>query len=222
VHRGGFRIELEVATVIGVIGDASEQPGVALRERVLSRQFGGVLSSSYQFRWPIRLRVELGVASGDDAPGFGNRPERGPLVPAPGDVDGPQFRPPVDYTVDNFRFNPDYRFDLVLWRRILGQMTDAVYVKPSVRLGPFGSTHHHVTIDAALVDSNALYRTTPPGQERHLGVELDVVARYRYEHGFEALLGYGVLFPGAGFRNVVQNLDPRPAQVLELILAYRM
>src|SRR6185369_17321887 len=73
VHHRGLRAELELATVIGQIDDASPTPGVSLRDPVTSRQVGGVLSVSYQFRWPLRLRVELGYASGDDAPGFGNR-----------------------------------------------------------------------------------------------------------------------------------------------------
>jgi uncharacterized protein (TIGR04551 family) len=212
-----------VATVIGQIGDATNEPGVSLRQPITTRQWGGVLSLSYAFwRFPIRLRAEVGVASGDDSPGFGTRIHAGQLVAQPGDVDGPQLRPPVDNTVDNFRFNPDYRVDLVLWRRILGQVTDAVYVKPTVRLGPFGSTYHHFIADVSLIDSNAMFVSSTPGGDRHLGLELDLQARYRYEAGFEINFGYGVLFPGAGFRNVTLNLDPQPAQVLELILAYRI
>jgi HAD superfamily hydrolase (TIGR01509 family) len=56
-----------------------------------------------------------------------------------------------DTTVDNFRFSPDYHLDLVLWRRILGQVSDAVYVKPTVRLGPFGTVNHHFTLDVSLI-----------------------------------------------------------------------
>ena len=222
LHHRGFRAELEVATVIGRISDATNQPGVSFRQAITSTQLGGVLSLSYQFHFPVRLRVELGYASGDDAPGFGVSFQPGQLGTQKGDLDGPQLRPPSDTTVDNFRFSPDYHVDLILWRRIIGQVSDAIYVKPTVRLGPFGSAWHHFTLDVSLIDSNAIYATTPPGQEKHLGVELDALARYRYEAGFEIDLGYGILLPGAGFQNLERNLQPQPAQTLELILAYRI
>ncbi len=221
VHRGGLRAELEVATVIGRIGDVSTVPGVSLRAPVVSRQWGGVASLSYALqRFPLRLRFELGVASGDAAPGFGNSTAN--VAPRRGDLDGAQAKPPGDLTVDNFRFHPDYRVDLILWRRLLGRVTDAVYAKPTLRLGPFGSASHHFTADLSTVTSNALYATTPPGQASYLGTELDVALRYRYEAGFEINLGYGLFLPGKGLGNLERNLKAQPAQTLELILAYRI
>jgi uncharacterized protein (TIGR04551 family) len=223
VHRGGFRAELEAATVIGRIGDASNTPGVALRAPVTSTQWGGVASLSYTLaRFPLRLRAEVGVASGDDAPGFGVRVAPGQLTAQKGDHDGPQLRPPADQTLDNFRFHPDYRVDLILWRRIVGQVTDAVYVKPSLRLGPFGPGNHQITFDASLIDSHALFATTPPGQDKNLGVEIDLAARYRYEPAFEVAVTYGLFAPLDGFRNVELSLDAKPAQALEIILMYRI
>ena len=35
-------------------------------------------------------------------------------------------------------------------------------------------------------------------------------------------LQYGVFVPGDGFRNLDLHLDPRPAQALEAVLAYRL
>jgi hypothetical protein len=93
-------------------------------------------------------------------------------------------------------------------------------VKPTIAIGPFGSSTHAFAVEASLVESRAVYATTPPGQEAQLGVELDLAARYRIEPAFEVDLSYGVLFPGAGFRNVELGLDPHPAQALEVILAW--
>jgi uncharacterized protein (TIGR04551 family) len=221
VHHHGFRAELEAATVIGQIGDATNMPGVSFRAPVTSTQFGGVTSLSYQFHWPVRLRFEVGFASGTEgAYGFGI--PNGQLTAQKGDLFGPQISPPGQMSIDNFRFSPDYHVDLILWRRIIGQVTGGVYIKPTVRLGPFGTAFHHFTLDTSLVESQSVYVTTPPGQDRQLGVEMDLMARYRYEAGFEVDLGYGLLFPGAGFRNLTLMLDPQPAQTLELILAYRI
>jgi uncharacterized protein (TIGR04551 family) len=220
VHAGGFRAELEFAAVIGRIGDSTNTPGVSVRVPVTANQFGGVASLSYAFHWPLKLRVEVGMASGDDAPGFGINGNV--LQPKKGDLDGAQIRLPNDTTIDNFRFHPDYHVDLILWRRIVGAVTDGVYVRPSVRVGPFGSPHHNVSFEAAFIESNAMTATTPPGQTAHLGEEIDLSMRYRYEPAFEVGIQYGVFVPGAGFRNLDLNLQPQPAQALEVVLAYRL
>jgi uncharacterized protein (TIGR04551 family) len=222
VHAGGFRAELELATVVGRIGDATNAPGVSFRAPVTATQLGGVASLAYSFHWPIRLRLEVGAASGDDTPGFGLTAPNGVLITRKGDLDGPQLRPPADMSIDNFRFHPDYHVDLILWRRIVGSVTDGVYIRPSVRVGPFGSAHHNVWIDLAFIESNAMYGTTPPGQATHLGEEIDLALRYRYEPAFEIGLQYGVFLPGDGFRNLDLHLSPHPAQALEAILAYRL
>jgi hypothetical protein len=91
-----------------------------------------------------------------------------------------------------------------------------------VHLGPFGSPHHNVAFDAAFIESSSLNATTPPGQATHLGEEIDLSMRYRYEPAFEVGIQYGVFIPGAGFRNLDLNLAPQPAQALEVILAYRL
>ncbi|HEX6839615.1 MAG TPA: TIGR04551 family protein [Polyangia bacterium] len=220
VHAGGFRAEFEFATVLGRIGDATNSPGVSVRTPVTATQLGGVASVSYAFRWPLRLRVEVGAASGDDAPGFGITGNV--LIPKKGDLDGAQIHLPGDTTIDNFRFHPDYHVDLILWRRIVGAVTDGVYFRPSVKLGPFGSPHHNVAFEAAFIESSSLNATTPPGQAAHLGEEIDLSMRYRYEPAFEVGIQYGVFVPGAGFRNLDLNLAPQPAQALEVILAYRL
>jgi len=222
LHKGPVRWEVEAATVLGQITDSSAIPGITLRSPTVVRQWGAVTSLAYQFRIPLRLRLEVGVASGDDAPGFGVRFARGQNSTVPGDADGPQLRPPVDNSIDNFAFHPDYRVDLVFWRRIVGRVTDAVYVKPTLRVGPFGKAQHHITFDLSIIDSTALFASSPPGQSRRLGTEIDLIARYRLELGFEALLSYGVFIPGAGLDNPGLGLDARPAQVFEAILAYRM
>ncbi len=220
VHAGGFRAEFEFATVLGRIGDATNAPGVSVRTPVTATQLGGVASLSYAFHWPIKLRLEIGAASGDDAPGFGITGNV--LVPKKGDIDGAQIHLPGDTTIDNFRFHPDYHVDLILWRRIVGAVTDGVYFRPSVKLGPFGSAHHNVAFEAAFIESSSLNATTPPGQATHLGEEIDLSMRYRYEPAFEVGIQYGVFIPGAGFRNLDLNLEPQPAQALEVIMAYRL
>jgi uncharacterized protein (TIGR04551 family) len=97
--------------------------------------------------------------------------------------------------VRNFRFNPAYRVDLVLWREILGGVTDAWYLKPSVRYELFEG----LGAEASLVYSQAIYASsTPSGVNRALGIEADLGASYRSDDGFIAALAYGVLQPLGG------------------------
>ena len=222
MHKGGWRFEIEAATILGNVEDSSSIPGISLRSPTVLRQWGGVTSLAYQFKLPVRLRFELGVASGDDAPGFGVKFAKGQTSTLKGDVDGPQLKAPTDNNVDNFAFHPDYHVDLILWRRIIGRVTDAVYIKPTLRAGPFGNAQHKITFDLSVIDSTSLFASTPPGQNKRLGTEVDLSVRYRLELGFEALLSYGVFVPGAAFNNLELGLDARPAQVFEAILAYRM
>jgi uncharacterized protein (TIGR04551 family) len=158
-----------------------------------------------------RLGVDAGYASGDDAPGFGAFPVFGDPAPPPGSFDGAQASPPRDTTVDNFRFHPDYHVDQVLFREIIGTVTDAVYVKPHARVAVLEVGPGALELGAALVASWAVKPTSTPSGERALGLELDSELRYASADGFALTLSHGVLFPGAAFD--ATTLEARPAQV---------
>ena len=104
-----------------------------------------------------------------------------------------------------------------MWRRILGTVTDAVYVRPMVRyrLGPM------VTLEGAVIFSSALERNSTLSGNALLGVETDVGILYEQEHGFFARLDYGLLLPLAGLSNVPMRVDPSPAHALHLVMAWR-
>ena len=87
----------------------------------------------------------------------------GQIASQKGDLDGPQARPPGDATIDNFRFHPDYHVDLILWRRIIGQVTDAIYVKPTVAVGPFGSATHAIAFEAVKKHGGRISAANRPG-----------------------------------------------------------
>jgi uncharacterized protein (TIGR04551 family) len=217
LRRGGLSLDLEAALVLGQIDNASLLPGTEFLIRTTSRQWGAVGRASYA--WPkLRVGLELGAASGDDAPGFGVRPPLDQLSSRPGDLDGPQLRLPGDATVDNFRFNPDYHIDLILWRHLIGTVTDAFYARPSIAWSPLRG----LQLDGALIASTALQGSSTPSGDRGLGVELDLGASYTLEPGFVARVAYGLLLPLSGLRNTRLGLDPELAQTLHLILAFQL
>ncbi|MFL5299974.1 MAG: TIGR04551 family protein, partial [Anaeromyxobacteraceae bacterium] len=187
-----YRLEWEATGVVGQIENASNDPA-SPSGQILIRQFGAVLQGAVQptSRWTVA--TELGIASGDRAPGFGNHPGRGYGVP--GSIDGAQYGS-GDRDFRNFRFNPAYRVDLVLWREILGGVTDAWYLKPSVDYQLIDG----LVLKAALVYSQAIYaESTPSTRHKALGIEADFGVHYKSDDGFVAWVDYGLLQPLDGF-----------------------
>ncbi len=218
LRRGGLTLDLEAAMVLSEIENASLHPGTELLLAMIGRQFGGIARCHYHFHNKILAGIELGVASGDSAPGFGVRPLISQTSSLPGDLDGPQFHVPGDMTVDNFRFNPDYRIDMILWHQIIGTVTDAFYARPMVQWQPLDG----VTLDGALIASLALEPTSTPSGKQPLGVELNLGVTYSMHYGFEARVQYGVLFPLAGLDNLRLGYDAEPAHALHALLAYTL
>jgi uncharacterized protein (TIGR04551 family) len=113
---------------------------------------------------------------------------------APGAIDGQQYS--ANAAIDpspaltNYRFNPAYQVDLILWRRILGTVTDAWYVKPTFRWEILDG----LNVGAQIVYSQALFAVSTPSRvNRPLGIELDLGVKYQSDDGFVFFLDYGLL-----------------------------
>jgi uncharacterized protein (TIGR04551 family) len=200
------------------VADLSLIPGVEADE-VTMAQTGAVLRTWVDVLEEQRFTIaaELGYASGDDAPGMGVAPSMDQLEAQPGDLDGPQFSLPGDNTLDNFRFHPNYHVDLILWRQIVGTITDAVYVRPALRSRP----HERLALEAAWIHSRSQFASSTPGGEKHLGDELDLSAEWDVWHGLHARLQYGLFLPGPGFRNLQHDLEPTPAHAVRALIAFQ-
>lgn len=197
-----WRFEAELSGLYGSVGDArsetTTQPAVP---KLLLRQWGGAAVLEYKLT-PNRFTLggEVGAASGDSAPGFGNVPQLG--YTQYGSVEGAQWGGPGgDRSIRNFRFNPAYRVDLVLFHQILGQVTDAVYLKPKFRWDIFPG----LSFDAQVIYSRALEKSSTPsahtdgtGGSANLGIEADAILTYTAGDGFQAWAQWGVLQPMGG------------------------
>lgn len=216
-HRD-YRIEFEGALLYSHIAQTSLVPGVLLRDGITGTQFGAALETDFLPReGAFTLGIDAGIASGDSAPGFGAFP-RGTSAPQPGDLDGPQATLPYDTTVDNFRFHPDYRIDRILFREIIGRVTDAFYFRPHARLRLFDEPFGALSVTAFAVASFAMQPTSTPSGDRPLGIELDPALTYESREGFIAALEYAVLLPLSGLDNPMLGLNATPAQLLRLRL----
>lgn len=212
-----LRIEAEGAYLNAHIGQASLIPGVRYNEPLTGDQFGFALETEVGApHWPVVGGIDGGFASGDAAPGFGAYPGPFDAPGQPGDLDGPQANPPYDNAINNFRFHPDYRIDRILFREIIGTVTDAVYVRPHVswRVARWGSGD--LTASLAAVASWATQATSTPGGQRPLGIELDPTITYRSGGNFRLSLEHAILFPLAGLDNPDEGLKASSAQLFRI------
>jgi uncharacterized protein (TIGR04551 family) len=232
-----FRIEFEGVSYLGEFNAPILPGGQTINVTVV--QFGAAGEAEYKIlNGAVGIGFKGGFASGDSAPGFGVRVTRpskvsngstasvapgAPTNPAqPGDIDGAQYgrqfqcyrglqsRTCTDNDIRNYKFNPDYHIDQILWRYILGTITDAWYIRPSVYWNIFDG----LQLAGNVVYSQAIYTSsTPsayglPNQQNPpnvgspaLGLEIDAGIKYETEDGLFAQLYYGILIPFAGLQN---------------------
>lgn len=204
-----FRIEVELAATYGSINSrALTVGGEGANQSLRVLQFGGVAQAEYKMlNGDLHLGMEIGAASGDKASGFGNFQRGEPQYTCDAGGCG-------DNAIRNFRFNRAYRVDLILWRELIGGLTDAAYIKPTVKY----SLADGFDLFGGVVYSQALYaQSTPSTVSRSLGLEVDLGARYETEDGFVAGLNWGILFPMSGLQEPPDSGTQREFETAQAI-----
>ncbi len=219
---GSLRIEAEAVLIAGSIENIDNTTFTEGNYDIL--QFGAALEAEYRLL-DDKLGVYLygGFATGDeDTEGLsvtsGLQPQLG-----------------GDDTISTFRFHPNYRVDLILWRNIMTQVAGAYYFKPGISYdfirNAFGQLFG---LRADVIWSRATAPVQTWGNDPDLGVEINARLYYRSEDGPELLDGfygsleYGILFPMGGLGYLEEdgrgqfpdgtNPDLENAQTLRLIL----
>jgi uncharacterized protein (TIGR04551 family) len=180
-----------------------------------------VLSTELRlYRNAFYLGFETGGATGDQAEDLGsylNYRWKDPVK-----------QPAGDTRLSDFKFNPDYQVDQILFRRILGTVTNAIYVKPSLTYWLDLVETRQIGLSAALLYSLAPTQVSTPGNSLSYGVELNAGLSYRNPaDGFFGGVTYGVLWPmGALDRLVIDSMstktqDASTAQVLRTFLGIK-
>ena len=214
------RIEAEAVFLTATVDQPSLVPGLLFRDPAKSRQIGAALQSEFG---PIdalfTAGLDAGYASGDPAPGFGATQNPNAAAPQPGDLDGPQASPRRDNRVDNFRFHSDYRIDRILFREIIGTVTDAVYARPHARLRLTRARSAELSATTDVIASRAVEASSTLSGKAPLGIEIDPSLIFE-THSFLAALDYAVLFPMSGFDNMATSQAAKPAQLVRLRLNY--
>jgi uncharacterized protein (TIGR04551 family) len=176
-----LHLEAEGALIVGNIGNLSDvYPNYRGGTDILTGGF--VAKADYKLlRDALRLYFEVGYASGDDAedPNGNVNFQRASITP-------------FGNHIGRFYFDPDYHVDLILFRRILGTVSNATYFKPGISYDIIDNFGARLDIMYAMANRPVAY----PGNSVNLGLEIDAQLMYKNEEeGFYAGLVYGVLFP---------------------------
>ncbi len=203
-----FRFEAEATFVWGELGylpplqtDVNNpldvrQVGIATQTEF--KALDDKLDLNFGFGWASGDPYAFNTASGQNPQGALNP---GPSVPQ--EYSGAPY-------LSTFRFNPDYRIDLIFFRNILSRVEGAYYFRPSV---DYDLVHRpngeKIGGGVAFIWSRASEFVQTPGHHRDLGVEVDAQIYYQSKDGslnddpgkvggFFAMLQGGIFFPLAG------------------------
>lgn len=161
--------------------------------------------------WPaFRVHFDASGASGDDgtiAFGLLDRPLLGEPDSTRGGGSG--LKVPDD-TLTVFALHPNYFVDLILFRRVVGAVTNAVYAKPGVGVDLWKSGDTLLSLDASAMYALAFIASATPGESNHLGVETDIGLRLETGKHVTALVDFGMLFPLDGLSRASTLHEPTP------------
>jgi uncharacterized protein (TIGR04551 family) len=197
---GRFTIEGEVVAQLGSIDrvdDAGASIGVV--GSVDIRKFGGTGRLTWKgLEGKLRLGLETGFASGDQ---WDNNPQGATNLAYGNPLGGPG-----DSTLTQFVFNRDYKVDMILWRHLVGAVTNAGYIKPFIQYDVTKS----IMFKVSNISSFALKPVATPGNGAMYGTEFNGDLGYS-AGGMFVGVSYGVLFPFAALSHPADNPDD-PAQ----------
>lgn len=227
-----YKLGFEAAAIIGVIrevpfGFVSDPKEVCIEDgrrnpsvdpadcegEVIKPRERDILQMGYALEFDARndklkWGFHTGAASGDKTDGFGV-------------LDKPAIDPqePNDQEVTSFKFDRDYIVDMILFRELIGTVTNATYFKPYVGYdfifrddeawGVQLSGMYAMVLDAGFAFWDQHPEATP-GNDTSLGLEFDLELYVHEFDRFKWSLAYGILFPFGAF----DLLDDQETKVL--------
>ena len=149
-------------------------------------QYGLAAESELNFGGPVTFGLDAGFATGGDTPNWGY---------------GASARDRLDFT----RFSPDYHVDLILFREVIGSVTNAYYAKPHVSAKFLDTGLQHIELAVDGIASRAFDAAGTPGDAPWLGLELNSSLSYVDTESFVAAIDGGILFPLGGLAASADN-----------------
>lgn len=171
---------IEGAGVFGRIGQLFEDDPNSSMD---IRAFGGAFQGQYTWKG-LTVGLHAGFATGDTAEYFG-------FLDKSNFMNQNMHNP----TLASFYFNPDYRVDTLLFRHVIGTVTNAMYYKAFGEYDLFESEKQSLGGRVELLYARALERSATPGNDPNLGVELNLKVFYEEKDMFFAGIDWAVLWP---------------------------
>ncbi len=197
---GDFSLALEGAFIWGSFNDTFyDQSANAAAQKTQIFKLGGVLEGAWRLpgqRLGSELQLRAGGASGDSMPGVGALDRA--------DTQRGLRGGSVDRELENFQFSPDYHVDLLVFRRILGTVTDAWYLSPGVTY----MFDDRFSGRLWAVYSQSIFKRSVPGDSHMMALEFDAELAYGLSGpddgpgSFGASLAGGMAFPFGAFDNL--------------------
>jgi uncharacterized protein (TIGR04551 family) len=199
---GSILVEAELLAQIGSVNRLDDF-GILSSARI--RKFGG----AGRFTWTgmegkLKIGLEGGFASGDQ---WDNTPQGRIHIANANQLGDPAVCTAQNScTLSQFMFHRDYRIDMILWRHLIGAVTNAAYAKPFVSYQITSS----IGFKVSNISSFALKPIATPGNSVMYGTEFNGDVGYQGSRIF-AGFSYGVLFPfGALSHPATDPLDGGP------------
>lgn len=146
------------------------------------RQFGIAMESEFGLGGPVKFGLNAGMATGGNAPNWGYGANT----------------PDLAY----YRFSPDYHVDLILFREVIGTVTNAVYANPHVTATFLEVGNRRMELQVDAIASRSFKQSGAPGLKPWLGLEFDASMRFILGDQFLAAVDGGILFPFDGLAAV--------------------
>ncbi len=231
-----YRLQFESAFVLGVIKelpqrfdkpardcldtsvvdieDCAASDVIKPRQRDI-QQYGYALEFDHRME-KLQWGFHQGLASGDTTDGFGVI-DRTPIDPNDN----------ADQKITNFKFDRDYTIDLIMFRQLIGAITNAVYFKPYIQYDIVQTDRDAIGFKLASIYAFALESNATPGDESPLGLEFDASFYITELDRFRWSLDYGLMVPFGAFnvKSFDQNVgeyvlrgEPGVAQTLQMFV----
>jgi len=188
-----LRLEIELSALIGEIENTQNDPAYQDSSKSLAG-VGGAFELEYRDD-RLRTGLDVGFATGDDGDYLGVSDGQNVSVADELYLDDSSQVVRENETISSFWFHRDYHIDLLLFRQVIGTVTNAVYVRPWIAYTflDTGSVELGARFDALY--AAAMKPAGTPGKGDHWGVEFDASAWIDLPHGFGMSLHTGVLIP---------------------------
>ncbi|MFO0746146.1 MAG: hypothetical protein U1F43_10790 [Myxococcota bacterium] len=188
-----LRVELEAAALIGDIAHPQRLLDADSLEAKTFQGFGAALEVEWKNQ-SLGLGLDSGFATGDDGQYLGILDGQN-VVDPDDDAYATNDALRKNRKITSFWFARDYLVDLILFREILGGVTNAFYLKPWVSKTVLDTDAMTLSLRLDGLYALATRPSGTPGKGDQWGIELDGRAILELRDGFRASLGIGGLFP---------------------------